>query len=81
MYYQNSKTELPMSNLKKTRKKAGVSQAALAERVGVTQGAIAHYELGRRTPSLEASRAIVKALNGFGLKCALDDVFPTAIAA
>ena len=33
-----------MSNIKAIREKAGVTQAALAKTVGLTQGAIAHYE-------------------------------------
>ncbi|MDH0896349.1 MULTISPECIES: helix-turn-helix transcriptional regulator [unclassified Pseudomonas] len=69
-----------MSNLKQFRKKARVTQAALAERVGMTQGAIAHYENGRRTPGLSEARELVAALNHFGAECDLDAVFPQAVA-
>lgn len=37
-----------MSNLRKIRETMKVSQAVLAEKVGCTQGAIGHYESGRR---------------------------------
>ncbi len=65
-----------MSNLKQFREKAQVTQAALAERVGMTQGAIAHYENGRRTPGLAESRQLLAALNELGVGCTLDELFP-----
>lgn len=65
-----------MSNLKKFREKAGITQAQLAEKVGMTQGAIAHYENGRRKPGLSECRALVAALNASGVKCTLDQLFP-----
>ncbi|MDT3718465.1 helix-turn-helix transcriptional regulator [Pseudomonas oryzihabitans] len=65
-----------MSTLKKVREKSGITQLALAKKVGLTQGAIAHYETGRRTPGLSMSRRIVAGLNALGAKCNLSDVFP-----
>ena len=35
------------------RKKHGFSQAELAEKIGVSPGAISNYEQGKRTPSCE----------------------------
>ncbi|WP_341304706.1 helix-turn-helix transcriptional regulator [Pseudomonas sp. TMP25] len=70
-----------MSNLKQYREKAQITQASLAERVGMTQGAIAHYENGRRTPGLNEARELVAALNALGADCDLDAVFPVAEAA
>lgn len=67
-----------MSNLKTTRERAGLTQAALADAVGLTQGAIAHYENGRRTPGLSEARELVAALNALGATCDLDSVFPAA---
>lgn len=58
------------------REKAGLSQRALSKMVHRTQGAICHYELGTRHPSLAISRKIVKAINDAGVPCTLDDVFP-----
>lgn len=65
-----------MTTLKQIREKAGITQLALAKEVGLTQGAIAHYEIGRRTPGLSACRRIVAALNALGAECNLADVFP-----
>lgn len=70
-----------MSNLKQFREQAQVTQAALAERVGMTQGAIAHYENGRRTPGLNEARVLVAALNALGAECDLDAVFPASVVA
>lgn len=68
-----------MSNMKALREKTGVTQAALAKTVGLTQGAIAHYENDRRKPGLEECRRIVSALNACGAGVTLDDVFPPLI--
>ncbi|EPC6178287.1 MULTISPECIES: helix-turn-helix transcriptional regulator [Serratia] len=66
-----------MSNLREIRESLSVSQSALADLVGCTQGAIGHYESGRRNPDLKMCRALVKALNRLGAKkVRLDDVFP-----
>lgn len=65
-----------MNALKTTRKNAGITQTQLAERVGLTQAAIGHYETGRRTPGLNECRRIVAALNELGVSCDLAQVFP-----
>ncbi|SET28948.1 helix-turn-helix transcriptional regulator [Thorsellia anophelis] len=65
-----------MNNLKQIRKAIGLSQCALSKSIGVTQGAIGHYEAGRRSPDLQTCRAIVEELNSRGASCSLDDVFP-----
>ena len=65
-----------MSALSIARKKAGITQQQLAVLVGLTQAAIGHYERGRRTPGLSECRRIVAALNGLGVVCSLEDVFP-----
>ncbi|OEI71256.1 helix-turn-helix transcriptional regulator [Enterobacter sp. ku-bf2] len=70
-----------MSNLRKIRETMKVSQAILAEKVGCTQGAIGHYESGRRHPDLKMCRQLVDALNSFGAKVQLDDVFPPELKA
>lgn len=65
-----------MNRISELRASASISQAALAEALGWSQGRISNYESGRRIPSLADSRAITAALNAVGVKCALDDVFP-----
>lgn len=68
--------EAHMSALTNARKKAGLTQRDLADRLGLTQGAIAHYEADRRVPRLDICRRIVSALNDHGLECTLEEVFP-----
>ena len=68
-----------MSNMKTIREKVGATQAELAKAVGLTQGAIAHYENERRKPGLEECRRIVAALNALGANSTLDDAFPPAV--
>lgn len=70
-----------MSNLRKIREALKVSQTALAEKIGCSQGAIGHYETGRRQPDLNTCRQLVVALNSFGAKVELDDVFPPKLHA
>lgn len=65
-----------MSNIKTIRESLRMTQAALADSVGVTQGAIAHYENERRKPGLDECRRIVSALNSHGAGVTLDEVFP-----
>ena len=48
--------------LKQARVDAKVSQAELAERIGVYQKDISRWENGERTPSVEAFAKICKAL-------------------
>ncbi|AHF77933.1 Putative repressor protein [Sodalis praecaptivus] len=78
MYYRNYQPfmESHMSNLRKIREAIPVSQSVLADLVGCTQGAIGHYESGRRTPDLSTCRQLVNALNNLGATVQLDDVFP-----
>ena len=68
--------------IRDARKKAGMKQSDLAEKLGVAVVTIGQYERGQRTPRLEQIRAIANALDvdvydlidgGFG---ALDPVLP-----
>ena len=49
--------------IRQARTDAGVSQAELAERIGVYQKDICRWETGVRTPSLEMFAKICRALN------------------
>lgn len=53
--------------LLRARQKAGLSQAALAERAGVPQTMISAYERDRRQPTLETLLRLLKAA-GFELR-------------
>ncbi|MFV8926271.1 helix-turn-helix transcriptional regulator [Serratia fonticola] len=65
-----------MNNVKHIRRQLKLTQGQLAQLVGSTQGAISHYETGRRTPSLDVSRDIVKAFATSGVTASVDEVFP-----
>lgn len=65
-----------MNKMKHFRREVNLSQAELAAIVKSTQSAISHYETGRRRPSLNLCRDIVKALVVSGAKVCVDDVFP-----
>ncbi|MCQ2994198.1 helix-turn-helix domain-containing protein [Pseudomonas syringae] len=65
-----------MSALSIARKAAKLTQQELAQKVGLTQAAIGHYETLRRTPGLAECRRIVSVLNGCGVVCSLETVFP-----
>ena len=49
-------------NIKNIRKKANLSQKALAEKLGVSQQMIAQYEKGKRQPKIETIDKIATAL-------------------
>lgn len=51
-----------MDNLKTARSKAGLSQAALAQKINVTKQAISLYESGARTPDHETLQKIADVL-------------------
>lgn len=52
--------------IREARKRAGLSQQELAERLGTTQSVIARWETGARSPTLDALRRAVRAC-GFTL--------------
>jgi toxin-antitoxin system, antitoxin component, xre family len=49
--------------LKHLREQSGLTQAALAEKLGVTQRAISHYEKGKGTPNLNFIHEVAQAFN------------------
>ena len=65
-----------MNNIKELRDKAGKTQSDLAAELGITQGAVAHYEKSRRKPGLDTCRKIASVINRWWVKCSINDVFP-----
>jgi transcriptional regulator with XRE-family HTH domain len=57
------------------RKRAGLTQVELARRAGTTQPVISAYEHGRRDPTIETLRRLVRAA---GAELALAAVAPTS---
>lgn len=64
------------SILREARRRAGLSQRALAERAGTAQSVVARIELGRVSPSLETMGRLLDAA-GFSLRT---DLEPKAVA-
>ena len=65
MVFGNPSYPLCMSfseHLRKWRKAKGLTQVELAQKLGMTQGVIAHYEKGIRKPDLDKVPAIAKIL-------------------
>lgn len=49
---------MPGEEIKAVRKKAGMTQTELAERLGVSKGTVAMWELNQRNPSVKMLRKI-----------------------
>ena len=62
-------------NIRKHRKAQGLSIVGLAEKVGMTEGAIRHYESGIRTPGEEQLKKLARALDLVGTLLQLEDEF------
>lgn len=45
------------------RRQLGMSQASLAEKIGVTDAIISQYELGRKHPRIQTIQKLLEALN------------------
>lgn len=58
-----------MTNLKRLREKAGMRQAALARKIGVSRQMVNSWESGKRNLSLELAVPVSKALG-----CSLDEL-------
>ncbi|MCR4819303.1 MAG: helix-turn-helix domain-containing protein [Fretibacterium sp.] len=52
-----------MKYMKELRQKAGLTQAELAERVGIGMNTIARYERGEMAPSIQIAHSIANALH------------------
>lgn len=59
-----------MKNLRNKRKGANFTQQELADKLGVTHGAVAAWELGRVMPSSNKLPEIARALN-----CSIDELY------
>jgi transcriptional regulator with XRE-family HTH domain len=59
-----------MNKIKTIRNNKGLTQSKLAEKIGVTQGALSQWELGIVNPSINNLRNIAIVLN-----CSLDELF------
>lgn len=61
-------------NLAHYRIKAGLTQEELAELCGCSQGAIGHYEKGKRSPNAARIESIISALRKTGIEVSFEDL-------
>ncbi|HAK1937783.1 TPA: helix-turn-helix transcriptional regulator [Salmonella enterica] len=66
-----------MNRLKELRQLAGMTQTELAEAMGLSQGAIAHYEKGFRGMKAMRIQKLLGILSEKGVACTFEDVFPS----
>ena len=59
-----------MNAISRLRKKQGLSQVQLAEKLNITQGAVSQWEMGLSKPKSEILPELAKALN-----CTIDELF------
>ena len=64
-----------MNNVQTIRKRLGLSQAALAAAVGVTQGNISHIEQGRQEVTPSVARRIIAVAADRGVPLGFDDIY------
>lgn len=65
-----------MNKISEFRKAANLTQSEFSKLLNVSQGALGHYEVGRRTPRLKIAQRIIYVLNQHGANCSFSDVFP-----
>lgn len=59
-----------MDGLRQKRREAGLSQAELAEMLGVKQHTVSNYEIGRNEPSIAIFKRLIEIF-----KCHAEDLF------
>jgi len=65
-----------MNNIRKIRQILGLSQAALGDAIGVTQGNISFYELGMDVPP-KVARRLIEVAASLGQELTFDDIYST----
>ena len=61
--HKHSQQPIFAQRLRKARLNAGLTQTKLAEKAGLTQGAITSYEIARREPSIKGLVQLADTLN------------------
>lgn len=63
-----------MHNLKSIRELLGVTQQAMAEGIGCTQGNVGHYERGQTLPP-DMARKLIDFASTFGVSLSFDHIY------
>lgn len=63
------------TSIKSIRTQLGLTQAAFAEGIGVTQGNVSHYENNGQTVMPDVARRVIELVNRNGFACTFDDVY------
>ena len=66
-----------MNNLKSIREQLGVSQAAIADALGLSQGNISHCECGRQELMPDVARRLIEYAQKNGIEITFDDIYLT----
>lgn len=66
----NEEMRNKMNAISRLRKKQGLSQVQLAEKLNITQGAVSQWEMGLSKPKSEILPELAKALD-----CTIDELF------
>ena len=64
-----------MNTIKSIRARLGLTQAALAEAIGCTQGNVGHYENKGQTVPPEVARRLIAHAARLGVPLSFDDVY------
>ena len=64
-----------MNTIKSIRVRLGLTQAALAEAIGCTQGNVGHYENKGQTVPPEVARRLIAHAARLGVPLSFDDVY------
>jgi putative transcriptional regulator len=64
-----------MNNIKIIRERLGLTQAALAQRLGCTQGNIGHYENKNQTIPPETAKRLISVAAEIGCAITYEDIY------
>lgn len=69
-----------MNTIKAIRTRLGLTQSALAEGIGCTQGNVGHYENKGQTVPPEVARRLIAFAATLGVQLSYEDIYGPAIA-
>ena len=71
---------LTMNNIKNIRERLGVTQTALAQRIGCTQGNVWHYENKNQTIPPNVAKLLIAFAAERGIQIGYEDIYGPASA-